>query len=71
MGAETHGWVSTCRDMARVERELAKAEQSASADLRRAAANARAALVQGDKRAFFIAIRDIDPPCSYLFDYSV
>lgn len=63
-------WPRTCKDMPRVEREIAKAETSTRPDLRRAAQAVRQAMRAGDKRAFFLAMRDIDPPCAYLFDYS-
>jgi len=55
--------------MPRVQRELAKAEQSLRPDLRRAASRARVALACGDGRDLFLALRDIDPPCAFLFDY--
>lgn len=63
-------WADCCRDAQRVQRELIKAEQSARSDLQKAAGRARVALACGDKRETFLALRDIDPPCAFLFDYN-
>jgi len=62
-------WTKDCSDMARVNREVEKAEQSTRDDLRLAARRVREGLAIGDKRMVFLALRDIDPPCSYLFNY--
>jgi hypothetical protein len=64
-------WRHTCIDPERVERELAKAEQSERSDLRWAAMKVKDGLSTGDHQAVWVGLHVIDPPCAYLFDYSV
>lgn len=64
-------WVLTCKDRARVDQEVAKAAASARPDLRKAAQRVTDGLAKGDKREVYLALHDIDPPCAYMFDYTV
>ncbi len=64
-------WVRTCAAPERVAREIDKAAHSERADLRRAAAKATHGLATGDKTETYLALRDIDPPCAFMFNYTI
>jgi hypothetical protein len=63
-------WTRTCKDPERLRREVDKAANSNRSDLRRAAERVAQGLATGDKRTVYLALRDIDPPCAHLFDYT-